>query len=95
MISDTNAYDVGASQQVQDDFDTAAGNLEAALGRPVRIANDGNVGIGTAIAPIVSGGTGRTSLSIKGASEGGVLELVSGAADTDPATVGLIQFSNI
>lgn len=33
MISDTNAYDVGASQQVQDDFDTAAGNLEAALGR--------------------------------------------------------------
>jgi hypothetical protein len=60
----------------------------------MRIANDGNVGIGTAIAPIVSGGTGRTSLSIKGASEGGVLELVSGAADTDPATVGLIQFSN-
>ena len=33
MTTDTNAYDVGASQQVQDDFDTAAGNLEAALGR--------------------------------------------------------------
>ncbi|WP_298132452.1 pore-forming ESAT-6 family protein [Micropruina sp.] len=31
--SDRNAHDVGASQQVQDDFDTAAGNLEAALGR--------------------------------------------------------------
>ena len=25
---DTNAYDVGASQMVQDDFDTAASNLE-------------------------------------------------------------------
>ena len=31
--SDRNAHDVGASQQVQDDFDTAAGNLEAALDR--------------------------------------------------------------
>ena len=31
MTTDTNAYDVGASQQVQDDFDTAAGNLEAAI----------------------------------------------------------------
>ena len=31
--SDRNAHDVGASQQVQDDFDIAAGNLEAALGR--------------------------------------------------------------
>ena len=31
--SDRNAHDVGASQQVQDDFDTAAANLEAALGR--------------------------------------------------------------
>lgn len=29
--NDTNAYDVGASQMVQDDFDTAASNLEAAL----------------------------------------------------------------
>ncbi|MFT3861917.1 hypothetical protein [Micropruina sp.] len=35
---DTNAYDVSASQQVQDDFDTAAGNLEAALN-----AHDGDV----------------------------------------------------
>lgn len=31
--SDRNAHDVGASQQVQDDFDTAAANLEAALNR--------------------------------------------------------------
>ena len=31
--SDRNAHDVGASQQVQDNFDIAAGNLEAALGR--------------------------------------------------------------
>jgi hypothetical protein len=30
---DRNAHDVGASQQVQDDFDTAAANLEAALNR--------------------------------------------------------------
>ncbi len=31
--SDRNAHDVGASQQVQDDFDAAAANLEAALNR--------------------------------------------------------------
>ena len=31
--TDTNAYDVGASQTVQDDFATAAGNLEAAITR--------------------------------------------------------------
>lgn len=31
--SDRNAHDVGASQQVQDDFDIAAANLEAALDR--------------------------------------------------------------
>jgi hypothetical protein len=31
--SDTNAYDVGASQTVQDDFATAAANLEAAINR--------------------------------------------------------------
>lgn len=30
---DTNAYDVGVSQQVQDDFNTAAANLEAAITR--------------------------------------------------------------
>lgn len=33
MTTDTNAYDVGASQTVQDDFATAAGNLEAAITR--------------------------------------------------------------
>ncbi|MBX9865084.1 MAG: tail fiber domain-containing protein [Hyphomicrobium sp.] len=60
----------------------------------LRVTADGNVGIGTATAPIVGAVAGRTSLSIKGASDGGVLELVSGSADTDPATVGLIQFSN-
>lgn len=60
----------------------------------MRIANNGNVGIGTATAPIVSAVAGRTSLSIKGASDGGVLELANGSADTDPATVGVIQFSN-
>ncbi|MBK8447642.1 MAG: hypothetical protein IPL41_13440 [Micropruina sp.] len=38
MTTDTNAYDVGASQQVQDDFDTAAANLEAAI-----MAHDGDV----------------------------------------------------
>ncbi len=31
--SDRNAHDVGASQQVQDDFDIAAAHLEAALDR--------------------------------------------------------------
>jgi hypothetical protein len=31
--SDRNAHDVGASQAVQDEFDTAAGLLEAALER--------------------------------------------------------------
>lgn len=31
--SDTNAYDVGASQTVQDDFAIAASNLEAAITR--------------------------------------------------------------
>lgn len=36
--SDTNAYDVGASQTVQDDFATAAANLEAAITR-----HDGDV----------------------------------------------------
>lgn len=35
---DTNAYDVGASQQVQDDFAGAAANLEAAITR-----HDGDV----------------------------------------------------
>lgn len=30
---DTNAYDVGVSQMVQDDFYTAAANLEAAITR--------------------------------------------------------------
>lgn len=30
---DTNAFDVGASQSVQQDFDLAAGNLEAAITR--------------------------------------------------------------
>lgn len=36
--SDTNAYDVGASQTVQEDFATAAANLEAAISR-----HDGDV----------------------------------------------------
>ncbi len=60
------------------------------------ISGSGNAGFGTAnpgIQPLL--GYGRTYLTVKGASDMGVLELAQGAADADQVGVGMIQFTDI
>ncbi|MDX2289866.1 MAG: tail fiber domain-containing protein [Hyphomicrobiaceae bacterium] len=50
------------------------------------------LGIGTS-SPGLAAGAGRSYLSVKGVSEGGILELIQAGADADAATIGGIQFS--
>lgn len=60
----------------------------------VRITAAGFVGIGT-VAPGTQVTAGRNYLTVKGSTDCGVLELVSGAADTDGATIGMIQYADL
>lgn len=59
----------------------------------VRITQGGNVGIGTTTPGIQAVST-RVYLTIKGATDTGVLELASGSADADGAGLGFVQFTD-
>jgi len=62
-----------------------------------RLFNAGNIGIGVATAagiPISSAVAGRAYLTVKGASDGGVIEVATGAADADAALAGMLAFTD-
>ncbi|NBX67153.1 MAG: hypothetical protein EBQ96_09175 [Proteobacteria bacterium] len=79
----------GATTQIQ------YNNAGAFAGSAGLVWDNTNTRLGVGIAsPGVSVQAGRSYLSIKGVSEGGMLELVQAGADADNATVGGIQFSS-
>lgn len=54
----------------------------------------GDIGIGTSTIPVAGAASGRRFLSIRGASDAGVLELATGLADADSALVGVVQYTD-
>lgn len=59
----------------------------------VRVSSDGNVGIGTT-APGIQQTAGRSYLTVRGASDSGVVELATGSADANTNSVGVIQMTD-
>ena len=54
----------------------------------------GNIGVGTATVPINPGVAGRSYLTVKGASDMGILELATGSADSDGSLLGQIAWTD-
>lgn len=109
LLYSNNAYKIGfdanggapyAIRYNVDLADSSHGHIFSAgpIGSPTNlmtIRGDGNVGIGTATAPVdTTTTTGRNSLTISGSSDIGVLEFTSPAADADGGKLGQIQFTD-